>query len=161
MKNQKIIFAAILSVLACFALSPKARAVSPPPDGGYANANTAEGEDALFSLAATAEKNTAIGFNALYTNTTGFKNTATGVFALYNNTTGDVKLNEFLKAQSKIQKQETTITELKDGMKVLTASLREQAAQIQKVSAQIEVSKFATGRIRRGGPEPQMVLNDQ
>src|SRR5947208_2538625 len=36
--------------LACFALSPMARTVTPPPDGGYPNGNTAEGEDALFSL---------------------------------------------------------------------------------------------------------------
>src|SRR5256885_6121166 len=43
-------FLLIPLVLACFALSPTARAVDPPPDGGYPNANTAEGEDALFSL---------------------------------------------------------------------------------------------------------------
>jgi hypothetical protein len=35
--------------LACVWLSPVARAVKPPPDGGYPNENTAEGEDALFS----------------------------------------------------------------------------------------------------------------
>src|ERR1043166_7351885 len=37
-------------VLACFVLSPKARAVDPPPVGGYSGQNTATGEDALFSL---------------------------------------------------------------------------------------------------------------
>jgi len=36
--------------LACFALLPGAQAVSPPPDGGYAGGNTAEGQNALFSL---------------------------------------------------------------------------------------------------------------
>jgi hypothetical protein len=36
--------------LACFALSPAARAVSPPPDGGYAGFNTAEGQNALLGL---------------------------------------------------------------------------------------------------------------
>jgi hypothetical protein len=36
--------------LAWFALSPPARAVDPPPDGGYPNFNTAEGHDALLSL---------------------------------------------------------------------------------------------------------------
>jgi hypothetical protein len=41
----------------------------------------------------------------------------------------------------------------------LTARLDEQASQIQKLSAQLEVSKFATGRIRRGGPAPQVVVN--
>src|SRR5437660_8438081 len=32
--------------LACFALSPTVRAVTPAPDGGYPSGNTAEGEDA-------------------------------------------------------------------------------------------------------------------
>jgi hypothetical protein len=40
---------------------------------------------------------------------------------------------------------------LKKGMEVLTASLKEQAAQIQKVSDQLEVSK----------PAPQTVGNNQ
>jgi hypothetical protein len=74
--------------LACFALSPAARAVDPPPDGGYLNFTTAEGEDALFSLT-TGEFNTAIGFHALWNNTTGSANTATGQSALFCNTTGD------------------------------------------------------------------------
>src|SRR5205814_2838606 len=63
-------FLLITLALACFALSPIARAVSPAPDGGYANFNTAEGQDALFSLT-TGGFNTANGFNALYKNTTG------------------------------------------------------------------------------------------
>ncbi len=74
-------------ILAGFALSPRARAVDPPPDGGYPNQNTAEGENALFSLTSGLD-NTAIGFDALYSNTTGFTNTATGESALHNNTTG-------------------------------------------------------------------------
>jgi hypothetical protein len=45
-------------------------------------------------------------------------------------------LNEFLKEHRKVE-------ELEAGMKVLTASLREQAAQIQKVSAQLEASRGA------------------
>ena len=77
----------VLLALACFAVLPKARAVDPPPDGGYPNENTAEGEDALFSLT-TGVNNTAIGFHALYTNTTGNANTATGNVALSNNTDG-------------------------------------------------------------------------
>jgi trimeric autotransporter adhesin len=52
-------------------------------------------------------------------------------------------LNEFLKAHRKMQEQETTITQLKDGVKALTASLKEQASQIQKVSAQFEANKRA------------------
>ena len=73
--------------LLCLALSPTAQAVSPAPDGGYPNMNTAEGEDALFSLT-TGASNTAIGFRALYSNTGGGDNTATGEDALYNNTSG-------------------------------------------------------------------------
>jgi hypothetical protein len=74
-------------VLVCFALSPIAQAVDPPPDGGYPNDNTAEGEDALFSLT-TGYDNTAIGFNALYFDTIGWENTAVGWRSLYTNTTG-------------------------------------------------------------------------
>ena len=78
--------------------------VSPPPDGGYPNENTAEGENALFSLT-TGEHNTAVGFEALYSsdigtlntaigyqalrqNTYGYLNTATGLSALFNNIGG-------------------------------------------------------------------------
>ena len=72
-------------------------------------------------------------------------------------------LNEFLKEHRKVQEQEATISQLKStvskqdvtisqqqrGMEVLTARLDEQAAQIQKVSAQLEASK----------PAPQVVNN--
>src|SRR5882724_3784441 len=65
-------------------------------------------------------------------------------------------LNEFLKEHKKVEGQQATITELKatvaqqaKGMEVLTAQLKEQAAQIQKVSAQLEVNK----------PAPQVVVN--
>ena len=44
----------ILFVLACFGLSPAARSVLPSPDGSYPGQNTAEGDDALFSLNAPA-----------------------------------------------------------------------------------------------------------
>jgi hypothetical protein len=60
-------------------------------------------------------------------------------------------LNEFLKEheafveeQGKVEKLETTVASL-------VATLKEQAAQIQKVSAQLAVSKSV----------PQTVLNDQ
>jgi hypothetical protein len=52
-------------------------------------------------------------------------------------------LNEFLKAHRKAQQQQATITELKRGIEILTAQLKEQAAQIQKVNAQLEISKPA------------------
>jgi hypothetical protein len=53
-------------------------------------------------------------------------------------------LNEFLKEHKKVQSLETTVAQQQKGMEVLTAQLKEQAAQIQKVSAQLEVNKPAT-----------------
>ena len=81
-------FLLIPLVLACFALSPAARAVDPPPDGGYPGDNTAEGTDALFSLTGGTE-NTALGADALYYNAGGTGNTAVGHSTLLSNTSGD------------------------------------------------------------------------
>src|SRR6266536_788664 len=60
-------------------------------------------------------------------------------------------LNEFLKEHRKVEEQgrkaeaqEATVTQLKKGMELLTAQLKEQAAQIQKVSAEVEMGKRAT-----------------
>jgi hypothetical protein len=58
-------------------------------------------------------------------------------------------LNEFLKEHRKVEEQQKTIGELKSGMTALAATVKEQAAQIQKVSAQLETSK----------PAPQVVNN--
>jgi uncharacterized coiled-coil protein SlyX len=74
------------------------------------------------------------------------------------NLANNMMLNEFLKEHKKVQEQqariadlnsrvakpEATIAQQQKGMEVLTAQLKEQAAQIQKVSAQLEVSKPAT-----------------
>jgi len=60
-------------------------------------------------------------------------------------------LNEFLKEHRKNEEQQATIAQLKSGMEALTATVREQAAQIQKVSAQLEASK----------PAPRVVNNNQ
>jgi hypothetical protein len=60
-------------------------------------------------------------------------------------------LNEFLKEHQTVQEQGATIAELKKEIAGLATTVKEQAAQIQKVSAQIEVSK----------PAPQTVLNNQ
>ena len=76
--------------LACFGLSPAARAVTPPPDGGYPNENTAEGTDALLHLSFNnVGGNTAIGFEALKRDTDGVQNTAVGDRALSSDTVGN------------------------------------------------------------------------
>ena len=80
-------FILIATALAWFAYAPSMRAVSPAPDGGYPNRNTAEGDEALFSLT-TGFDNTAVGFDALYSDTQGGGNTANGSSALFNNTFG-------------------------------------------------------------------------
>jgi uncharacterized coiled-coil protein SlyX len=74
-----------LFAFACFALASTTRAVSPPPDGGYPGVNTAEGENALFSLT-TGGFNTAIGSFSLVSDTTGQLNTAVGAATLVLNT---------------------------------------------------------------------------
>jgi trimeric autotransporter adhesin len=60
-------------------------------------------------------------------------------------------LNEFLKEHKKVEQQQATIAELKStvaqqqkGMEILSAQLKEHAAQIQKVGAQIGVSRPAS-----------------
>jgi hypothetical protein len=72
-KNTTILPVLIALALGCFGLSPTARAVDPRRDGGYPNQNTAEDEDALFSLT-TGTDDTAMGFDALDSNTTGSDN---------------------------------------------------------------------------------------
>jgi len=60
-------------------------------------------------------------------------------------------LNEFLKAHRKMHDQQEMIAQQQKQIEALTAGL-------QKVSAQVEASKFATGPIRSGGQAPQTVL---
>lgn len=76
-----------LFVVTCVALLPPAHAVSPPPDGGYDNFNTAEGTDALLNLS-TGAYNTAVGYIALQNNSVGTYNTATGAKSLSSNFSG-------------------------------------------------------------------------
>jgi hypothetical protein len=83
----------IAFMLSCFGLSTKLLAVVPAPDGGYPGGNTAEGDNALFTLT-TGASNTAIGFAALGSNTTADFNTAIGFAALVSNTTGDFNTAE-------------------------------------------------------------------
>ena len=61
MKNRNITFTTILLVLGCYAFSQRAQAVSPPPDGGYPNGNTAEGDSALFSLTSGTDNTVTLG----------------------------------------------------------------------------------------------------
>jgi hypothetical protein len=61
----------IIFVLTCFGSFPKAQAVVPPPDGGYAGGNTAEGQLAHGSL------------------TSGIYNTGVGIYSLLSITDGD------------------------------------------------------------------------
>ena len=79
----------LLSALGFLILVPCARAVQPPPDGGYDNFNTAEGTDALLDLQVfVGAGNTALGNGAMRSTTTGLVNTATGSSALFENETG-------------------------------------------------------------------------
>ena len=66
-------------------------------------------------------------------------------------------LNEFLKEHKKVDQQQATISELEStvarqekGMKILTAQLKEQAAQIQRVSAQLQLNKPAPRTVKNG-----------
>jgi trimeric autotransporter adhesin len=64
---------------------PGAQPVVPAPDGGYPGGNTAEGQNALFSLT-TGGYNTAVGFFSLRSDTTGSFNTALGAGTLFAST---------------------------------------------------------------------------
>jgi len=75
--------------IVCFALIQNAQALNPPPDGGYPEGNTAEGQAALFSLT-TGVANTAVGWLALNTLDTGKLNTAIGAGTLIGNTANGV-----------------------------------------------------------------------
>jgi hypothetical protein len=54
-------------------------------------------------------------------------------------------LNEFLKEHRKVEEHENTIAELKSGMTALAATVKQQASQIQKVSAQLAKANGAAG----------------
>jgi len=59
-------------------------------------------------------------------------------------------LNEFLKEHANVQKLEATVTEQQKEIKVLTASLKEQASQIRKVTDLVAVK-----------PAPQMLAENR
>ena len=58
-------------------------------------------------------------------------------------------LNEFLKEHREVAELKSTVAEQRKGMEAMAVQLKEQATQIQKVSAQLEATK----------PAPQMVNN--
>lgn len=80
-KRIKTSLAVVEISLVCVASLPALRAVVPPPDGGYPGFNTAEGQNALFSLS-TGVGNAAVGWYSLFSNTDGSFNTALGAGAL-------------------------------------------------------------------------------
>jgi hypothetical protein len=75
----------IVLLLVCFAPLQRTQGVVPAPDGGYPGGNTAEGENALFSLT-SGTYNTAVGLESLGSNTGGKLNTAIGAGTLLFNT---------------------------------------------------------------------------
>jgi hypothetical protein len=85
-KNTTFLPVLITLTIACFALSPQARAVC--QEGCLTNQNTVLGENALLNN--TGSSNTATGWNALFSNTSGADNTAIGLDALYSNATGSL-----------------------------------------------------------------------
>ena len=60
-------------------------------------------------------------------------------------------LNEFLKEHRRVESLEKAVAEQQKENAAMRALLKEQTGQIQKVSAQLKMSR----------PAPQMVLNNQ
>jgi len=60
-------------------------------------------------------------------------------------------LNEFLKEHKAFLEEQQKVQELEKGMAALTATVKEQAEQIQRVSEQVQLSR----------PAPRMVVNGQ
>jgi trimeric autotransporter adhesin len=71
----------LFALLTYFATTLGVEAVVPPPDGGYPNFTTAEGQNALFSLTSGAA-NTAVGWFSLKSVTAGSFNTGVGAGTL-------------------------------------------------------------------------------
>ncbi len=66
------------------------------------------------------------------------------IMAVHYEQINNMLLNEFLKEHKKVEELQVTVAQQAKGMEVLTAQLKEQAAQIQKVSTQVEMVKPAT-----------------
>ena len=70
-------------------------------------------------------------------------------------------LNEFLKEHRKVQKLETNDVEQQREIKALIVTVKEQAAQIQKVSAQLAAASPSRGGLEANQNAPQTVLNNR
>ena len=73
-------------------------------------------------------------------------------------------LNEFLKEHHQVQDLKTIVAEQQKQIEALTAGLQKVSAQLAAESpsrGKLEASQFAIGRIRRGGPSPQVVSSNQ
>ncbi len=73
------------------------------------------------------------------------------IMAVHYEQISNMLLNEFLKEHKKVEQLQATVAQQQKGMEVLTAQLKEQAAQIQKVSAQMQVNK----------PAPQLTADNK
>ena len=76
--------------------------------------------------------------------------------------------NEFLKAHRKLEEQQATIAEQQSAnleqqkqIDALKTALKEQAAEIQKVSAVLAAASPSGGGLEVSKPLPQIVLNNQ
>jgi hypothetical protein len=149
------------------ALAPEAFGVMPPPDGGYPNKNTAEGQDALFSLT-NRTANTANGFSALKANRTGDRNTANGALALFTNVIGSeniaedvAKVNPVLVVRDKEGKPHSVRYDQVNAM-LLNEFLKEHH-KVQELEKQIENLTAAlqkvSDRLEPSTAPPQVVNN--
>jgi hypothetical protein len=59
-------------------------------------------------------------------------------------------LNEFLKEHRRVEEQGATIKDLKKEIASLTTTVKEQAAQIRKVSTQVELNRPAAQQVALG-----------
>ena len=155
-------------ILGCFGFLPAMQAVSPAPDGAYSDLNTAEGQSALEHLIFgpwLEGLNTAIGWEALFSNAHGHSNTPNGGAALHNDTTGisntdcrgrckdrfasdharrggkpETVRYEAINAMllNEFLKEHRQVQEQREEIDVLKAELKTQRALIQKVSDKIE-----------------------
>jgi hypothetical protein len=149
MKTSSRSVLTVLVLLSLVALGSIVQAVNPPPDGGYAGFNTAEGTNALESLT-TGVGNAAVDWYSLFSLTDGSYNSAIGAGTLVINTANDntatgsgALLSNTLGSENTANGTFTllVITSRKE-VESLSATLIQQSAAIEKVSAQIEMSKW-------------------